>query len=432
MSDLQIIHADAAYVDGELCERVQIVVRDGVISDVGAQRDAASVLLNGRALLPGLVNAHSHAFQVGLRGQAEYYPPEGGDFWSWREEMYRLVERTDEDEFERLSRAAFDEMISAGITTVGEFHYFHHDASHRGYAMDERVRRAAAAAGIRLVLLESYYATGAIGRPLAGGQRHFDSRPVGAFWQQLEKLRAALDPRREHIGVAPHSIRAVPPDELVELRRLAPPEMPFHIHVEEQTREIEECVAAYGTSPLEFLIRNRLPGAGVTAVHCTHSRPEAMSRFLSQGGRVCVCPLTEGNLGDGIADLDTILSRAGGAVCIGTDSNVRIDLFEELRWLEFVQRLRRRRRGATAPGDGRLARQLLRCATENGAEALGIAAGALRAGSAADMITVEISDGDRRAAPPDALLNRLIFSGCARQVRDVMVAGRWVRESAQG
>ncbi|MCG3126775.1 MAG: 8-oxoguanine deaminase [Phycisphaerae bacterium] len=431
MSDAQIIHADAAYVENELVEHVQVVVRDGQIADVGAQCDAASVRLSGRALLPGLVNAHSHAFQVGLRGQAEYYPPEGGDFWSWREEMYRLVERTGGEEFERLCRAAFEEMLSAGITTVGEFHYFHHDANHRGYAMDERVRRAAAAAGIRLVLLQSYYATGAIGRPLAGGQRHFDSRPLDAFWKQLEALRATLDTRREHIGVAPHSIRAVPPDQLVELRRLAPPEMPFHIHVEEQTREIEECIAAYGSSPLEFLIRNRVPGAGMTAVHCTHSRPEAMSRFLAEGGRVCVCPLTEGNLGDGIADLDTILARAGGAVCIGTDSNVRIDLLEELRWLEFVQRLRRRRRGATAPPDGRLARQLLRCATENGAAALAVATGALRAGLAADMITVDLSDADRRSAPPDALLNRLIFSGSAADIRDVMVAGRWVRGPAQ-
>jgi formimidoylglutamate deiminase len=419
--------------------------------ETGAPDAAEAVtaeMLPNRALLPGFVNAHSHAFQRGLRGRGESFPnqptgPAGtvgmGSFWTWREAMYSLVESVDRDGVRELTLSAFREMRSAGITTVGEFHYLHHDdASESDWAFDGAVLEAAAEAGIRLVLLQTCYREGGPGRPLEPAQRRFRAGSVAAFAESLDRLAEALDPARQSLGVVAHSIRAVPPDEVVALwdeavRR----DLPFHMHVEEQVREIVECAAAYGARPMELLLERLDLTSGAsgasrfTAVHCTHTDPADMARFAAAGGNVCICPTTEANLGDGIADLPGILA-AGGRLSLGTDSNARISMLEEARWLELVQRLARERRGVLRDPHregGRVATTLLDAATVNGARALGILpageGGAVRPGAWADLVAFDLGHPELAGWDEETLLESIFLGAGDRAIAGTFVGGAW-------
>ncbi len=287
--------------------------------------------------------------------------------------MYGLVDRLDPDAFEALCLRTFREMRSAGITCVGEFHYFHHGADLTGWAFDERVLRAASEAGIRIALLEVYYRTGAIGQPLEGAQRRFGSPSTAAYWEQMDRLAGLLDPRTQTLGASVHSLRAASLEDLRsvydEARRR---DLPFHIHVEEQRREIEDALAFYGRRPMQLLLETLGTATDVTAVHCTHTDPEDMERFLAGGGTVCICPLTEGNLGDGIADIAGLprVRDLSGPVCLGSDSNARISMIEEMRWLEYAQRLATESRGVLRDGAGQVSRVLFESATATGARAV--------------------------------------------------------------
>src|SRR6185295_6795750 len=301
-----VLEADLTWTGLRFESDVQIAVgQDGRIEAVGSLGRSPDLRLHHRALLPGMVSSHSHAFQRGLRGRGETFPAGRGSFWSWREAMYGLVGRLDAEEFQALCLQTFREMRAAGITTVGEFHYFHHretgsDAA--DYAFDDLVLAAAAEAGIRIALIESYYRTGAVGQPLEGPQRRFGSPSTAAYWQQMDRLAKRLDPRRETLAASVHSLRAASLEDLAtiydEARRR---DLPFHIHVEEQRREIEDILAYYGQRPMALLLETLGTATDLTAVHCTHTDAEEMDRFLAAGGTVCLCPLTEGNLGDGIA-----------------------------------------------------------------------------------------------------------------------------------
>ena len=209
------------------------------------------------------------------------------------------------------------------------------------------------------MLLQAYYAAGGPGRPVEGAQRRFRSPSLDAYWRQMDRLAGLLDPQLQSLGVVAHSLRAATPDETAALHaEAARRDLPFHLHLEEQVREIEECLEAYGARPMELLLDRIEVTPRVTAVHCTHTAPEDMARFLARGrtgGTVCICPTTEANLGDGIADLPAIRA-AGGAICLGTDSNARISMIEEARWLELVQRLARERRGVVRDAGGALGR----------------------------------------------------------------------------
>jgi formimidoylglutamate deiminase len=388
-----------------------------------------------RALLPGFVDAHSHAFQRGLRGRGERFPAGAGSFWSWREEMYALVGALDRERLFDLSLAAFREMRAAGITAVGEFHYLHHDdAGAADFAFDEVVLAAAAAAPIRLVLLETYSAAGGIGRPLAGAQRRFACASPAAYWRQMDRLagRLAAD-GTQTLGAAAHSLRAVPLADLAALHAEARRRgLVFHLHLEEQRREIEECVAATGRRPIELLLALD-PGAETTAVHCTHSDPADLARFAAAGGHVCVCPLTEANLGDGIPPLAALLAAAPGAadrLCLGTDSNARISMVEEARWLEYGQRLAGERRGVLAAADGAVAPVLLAAATAGGARALGLAAGAIAPGRWADLLLLDLDHPDLAGTGADTLLAALLFGAGNDAVAATAVGGRWSGSAA--
>ena len=434
----------ARWLEAELTwtgERFERGVRIGIGDDgriaalerapAGSEGSAEQVeRLPGRALLPGFVNAHSHAFQRGLRGRGETFPQGAGSFWTWREAMYALVGSLDAESFRALSLRAFREMRAGGITTVGEFHYLHHAGDAADYELDEVLLDAAAEAGIRLVLLQTCYRQGGPGRPLEGAQRRFRSESLNAFLAQVDRLESRLDPRLQSLGLVAHSIRAASPDEVAELWSEAERRnLPFHMHVEEQVREIVECAAAYGARPMELLVDrlllDRLDRAPrFTAVHCTHTDRADMARFARAGANVCICPTTEANLADGIADLPGILG-GGGAVCLGTDSNARISMLEEARWLELVQRLARERRGVARDGAGRVATTLLDAATRNGARALGLDAGEIRPGAWADLAAIDLTHPELEGWSEDTLLESILLGCGDRVIAATCVGGSW-------
>ena len=425
MTAQKVIEADLTWTGRRFERGLQVVVgEDGRIEAVTTGRTATDRHAR-TALLPGFINAHSHAFQRGLRGQGERFPAGMGDFWTWREAMYALVERLDEPELFRQSRQAFEEMLDAGVTTVGEFHYMHHATGGTDYGLDRVVLDAAAAAGIRIVLLQCYYATGGIGRPLGPAQRRFRSTDVDAFWRQVDLLEPALDRRTQSLGVAPHSIRAASVEDIVALHTEARRRgLPFHMHVEEQRLEVEDCVAAYGGPPMRVL-GDALDIAGnLTAVHCTHTEGPDLARFLEAGGRICVNPLTEGNLGDGIPTLEPV-SAVVGHLALGTDSNARISLVEEMRWLEYGQRLRTEKRGALRGGDGLVAPTLLDAATAGGAGALGIEAGRVEPAHWADLAVIDLDHSSLAGCDPDYVAEALVTGGDNGVVLGTYVAGRW-------
>lgn len=405
--------------DGTTFQRDVVVhVRaDGTIAKVAKPQAAqrVSIALDHHALLPGFVNAHSHAFQRGLRREAQQFDAGAGNFWSWRETMYRLAESLDVDSFYETSKQCFSEMLRAGMTSVGEFHYLHHAGDDKRWAFDEAIVSAARDAGIRLVLIQTYYATGAIGRPLEGAQIRFGPVSRDEFVRQFNRIGAH--------AVACHSIRAVTIEDLKYFRDFARRNnLPFHIHVEEARKEISDCIEAYGTNPLRVLLNENLIDERVTAIHCTHSSPDDLREYIARGGRICLCPITEGNLSDGFPDLPTIRA-AKGYVCIGTDSNIRISMTEELRWLEFAQRLRREQRGIVVDRAHRSAAALRKIGSNSGAASLGLAAGVISPMAFADLIAVDLDHPSMRGCTEDSIFDSLIFGSGNGPISHVWVGG---------
>lgn len=429
----QILEADLTFTGQAFEAGIQIHVEGDKIRRVGRGLSPSPTLrLHGRALLPGFVNSHSHAFQRFLRGRGETFPQGAGSFWTWREAMYQLVENLDADRLFDISLQAFREMLRAGMTTVGEFHYVHHlNPENLDFAADGVVVAAAREAGIRLVLLQCFYKTGAIGQPLQGGQRRFATPDLDDFWRQLDHLAQRLNLPTESLGIAPHSIRAVPLPDLEALAKGANERgLFFHIHVEEQRQEIAASLNAYGQRPMELVFEKVFPhlrAEKVTAVHCTHSAPEDLAAYLAAGANVCLCPLTEANLGDGFSHLPAMTgAAASGQVAIGTDSNVRFSMLEEMRLLEFAQRLRREERGAIRDADGHIGRLLMRIATRGGARALGLAAGALEKDHLADFVTVNLEHPSLAYAPRETFEDALIFGASDEAIAEVCVGGNWL------
>jgi formimidoylglutamate deiminase len=314
------------------------------VTRVPRKRDNSSTVTADRLLLPGFVSAHSHAFQRALRGRAQ-----GSDFWGWRETMLAEAERQTPDTVRRGYERAYRELRAAGYTAVGEFHYL-------GLAEARAALAAATAAGIEIVLLLAAYERGGLDR--------FRQPSVAAYLEQVERLRAGGG----RVGLAPHSVRACSAAWLTELGRYAEREgLVLHIHADEQPREIEECLAEHGVRPIELLARTGCLGPHSTVVHATHASAGELELLSASGARVCLCPLTEGDLGDGFPPLEELRAR-DIPLCIGSDANVRVDPLEELRTLEGIARRQTGRR-EILPLD-----ELLRIGTSAGAEALGLAA----------------------------------------------------------
>ena len=419
-----ILRPSRVLLDGTVVSGMEIEIRGDRIGEI---RTATAPADWHVLLVPGFVNAHSHAFQRDLRGQGDRYPDGAGSFFTWRASMYALVDALDPERCRSISRRAFEEMLDAGITCVGEFHYVHHAADER-HALDEAVVRAARDAGIRLVLLHADYVRGDFdGRDLEGGQRRFDTGSIDDYLASLDRIDALVTGPSETVVPIVHSTRAVPIDRIrrvaEEARRRG---KVFHIHLEEVVAEIEACRAVHGCTPMRLLLEHGVVDRRTTAVHCTHSTAEDLADFARVGGGVCLCPNTEGNLGDGIPDLDAIRA-AGAAVSIGTDLNSRIGPMEDLRWIEYVQRIRHRRRGSMVDSEGDVASPLLAAATRNGAASLGIDAGSIETGRLADLAAFDLAHRTLDAVDDRNLPAALVFGTGPEAMCGTCVGGRWLR-----
>lgn len=380
--------------------------------------------LTGPAL-PGMANLHSHAFQRAMAGLAEVRGMSNAaddDFWSWRELMYRFLERLTPERAQAVARHLYIEMLKHGYTAVGEFHYVHDRSA------DMLLGHLAAAkeCGIAITLLPSLYRWSNFGKkPLQPRQVRFDSDP-GFVLKLLETIRPQSSPD-VNAGVSPHSLRAVDPGSLKELisgLKKSNPEAPIHIHAAEQTKEVEECIAALGKRPVEWLLENMKVDERWCLVHATHMTPEETGALAKSGATAGLCPTTEANLGDGIFPL-LAYRAAGGRYGIGGDSHVSRDPAEELRMLEYVQRLAARRRNLIVGEHTAAVGTTLWLEAAAGGRALGRKMGAIAPGLRADLVVLDPEHPDLSGRAGDAITNALIFSGGSNMVRDVLVGGAW-------
>lgn len=393
--------------------------------------------LPGRALLPGMVDVHSHSFQRSIRGKVESRKRNGPDFWSWRETMYHCALRLSPEDVYSVARMAFLEMLLAGITTVGEFHYLHRAPDGSAYSdpnlLGLAVIRAARDTGMRIVLLRSAYVRGGFRKEIEPGQRRFIESTPDEFLKNTEALISATkDDSGVTVGIAPHSIRAVPlhylrhVSEWACLRRV-----PVHMHVAEQPGELAESVAEYGAPPVRLLAEAELLHDRFTAVHAIHMEADEVRSLADARVIVCSCPTTERNLGDGILAADQLL-RSGIRIALGTDSHTQTDALENARELEYHLRLRDLERAVLETVTERpLAAELFDSATVHGASALGLNCGALQVGAPADFFTVDREDASIAGSDRSELLTNIVLSLSKRAIRDVAVDGRLVIHDGQ-
>lgn len=431
-----------AFVDGHWQRDVRIAVADGNIAALTVDTPAQAGDERHAIVLPGIPNLHSHAFQRAMAGRAERRGAGTDSFWSWREAMYALVARLTPAMVEAIAALAYAEMLEAGFTRVGEFHYLHHAPDGAPYAdpaeMAVALAAAAAQTGIGLTLLPVFYAHGGFGGAPAGpAQRRFLA-DIDGFARLHEGARRALAALPDAVlGLAPHSLRAVTPVELGALIAMATATpAPIHIHIAEQTAEVDACLAWSGARPVEWLLANTPVDPRWCLVHATHMTGAETAALAESGAVAGLCPITEANLGDGLFPAPAYVA-AGGAWGIGSDSNVRIDAAEELRWLEYGQRLIGRSRNVLAAGPGaHTGSDLLAAALTGGAQALGVPAG-LRVGAAADFVSLDAAHPDLAAAPDAALADGWIFAagraaidGVWRRGRQWVVGGRHIAREA--
>ena len=379
---------ERAWLPSGIASGVLVECDDGVITNVTADAQPAGDMLRG-LVLPGFANAHSHAFQRALRGRAA-----GGDFWEWRETMYALAAKLDPDNYYALARATYAEMALAGITTVGEFDYIHHS---------DALRAAARDAGVRLTLIDACYLAGGIGEPLLREQQRFSDGDVASWRKRVDALEEDANTR---IGVAAHSVRAVPAEDLAAIVDAAAGR-PLHIHLSEQPAENEACLKAYGVTPAALLAQHGFLGENTTVVHATHLTDADVA--LVGNVNVCLCPTTERDLADGIGP-----ARRLGRLSLGTDQNAVIDILAEAQALEMNERLASGRRGNFA------AAELVDALTNH--ESLGWNAGRIEPGMLCDLVTLR-TDTVRTAGADPAQLP--LVAGAA-DVSDVVVGGKKV------
>ena len=424
------------YVDGKFVGGGELLVSpEGFVlkSDDDLDRSSVTIVeMPGKALMPGFVNAHSHSFQRLIRGKAESRVVSGRDFWSWRGTMYYAASKLDPQQVYDVARMAFLEMVLAGTTTVGEFHYLHNAPDGRPYddpnLLGKQVIAAAESVGIRIVLLRTAYLRAGFELPPEPGQQRF-YESVKAFLENMTALvkEVSADRSTVHFGVAPHSVRAVPLGELHEITAWARANaLPVHMHVAEQVAENAACVLEYGSTPVDLLAGEKILGPDFTAVHGVHVTAEEIAMLASTETTICSCPTTERNLGDGFVRADEMLA-AGIRFALGSDSQAQIDPLEDARELEYHLRLLHQKRAILDQVGGKmLATHLFDSATANGARALAVPAGTLEPGRLADFITIDLDDSTIAGNSADDLLSTLVFSMSRTAIRDVVVGGRFI------
>ncbi|MBL0372471.1 formimidoylglutamate deiminase [Rhizobium sp. KVB221] len=406
---MAVVFAERALGPSGWLDNVRMTASEGRFTAIEANQQPVAGDEIHKLIVPGMANLHSHAFQRAMAGLAETRGPGDDSFWSWRNIMYRFALSMAPEQVEAVASQLYMEMLEAGFTRVGEFHYLHHDKSGEPYAdlaeMAARVAAASAQTGIGLTLLPVYYAnSGFGGAEPAEGQRRFINTP-DRYARLLEACRAIVG-RTDgaNLGIAPHSLRAVTPDSLRAVLPLMP-DGPIHIHISEQVKEVEDCIAWSGRRPVEWLLENFDVDARWCLIHATHMTDDE-TRAMAQSGAVAgLCPITEANLGDGTFPAAAFMD-AGGAWGIGSDSNILIGIADELRQLEYSQRLAHRARNVIAQPNGSTGRRLFDAAVSGGAQAMGASSG-LQVGNSADFASlrpkhVEFTD--------DRLLDRFIFA----------------------
>jgi formimidoylglutamate deiminase len=384
----------------------------------------------GRWVLPGMPNLHSHAFQRAMAGLAERKGRSDDSFWSWRETMYAFAAAIGPDELKAIAAQLYVEMLKAGYTQVCEFHYLHHQPDGTPYAQPEAMSlaliEAAREAGIALTLLPVLYISGGFdGRALTARQRRF-GHGVDGYLRLLDTLRQH-ESDHLRVGIALHSLRAVPETAMREvLASDIAKACPIHIHIAEQIGEVQDCLATRGARPVEWLFEHADVDARWCLVHATHLT-EAETRQLARSGAVAgLCPTTEANLGDGLFPL-AAYQDAGGTFGIGSDSHISVSPVEELRWLEYGQRLTSGHRNVAARAQGvSVGETLWRAALHGGAQASGMPVGELHSGARADLIVLDESSAMLAARDARSMLDCLLFAGNTPLVRDVMCGGEWV------
>jgi formimidoylglutamate deiminase len=424
------------YWNGEFVANGGVLVSDdGQFLEIPEKIDTVStriVDLKGKALLPGFVNVHSHSFQRLIRGKSESRIVSGKDFWSWRGTMYHAASQLDPQDVYNVARMTFLEMVFAGTTTVGEFHYLHNTPNGQPYddpnLLSKQVIAAAQSVGIRIVLLRTAYLRSGHKLPPDPGQmRFFES--TSAF---LENMRAIIrdcsaSSSEVRFGVAPHSVRAVP---LADLKKIAAwgrdNGLPLHMHVAEQVAENAACLREYGSTPVQLLGKEGLLGPDFTAVHAIHISADEVAMLAEANAIICSCPTTERNLGDGTIAADRVMA-AGISVAFGSDSQAQIDPLEDARELDYHLRLERQERAILDPiATQTLASRLFDCATLHGARSLGVPGGELKAGSYADFFTVDLNDVSIAGHSAEDLLPIIVFALNRSAIRDVVVNGRFI------
>ncbi|MFI0843577.1 formimidoylglutamate deiminase [Mesorhizobium sp. IMUNJ 23232] len=405
---------------------VRIVFDGGAITGVEAESKPAPTDERVAILIPAMPNLHSHAFQRGMAGLAETRGPGDDSFWSWREVMYRFALTMTPDQVEAVAAQLYMEMLEAGFGRVGEFHYLHHDRDGQPYAnvaeMAEHIAAAAAETGIGLTLLPVFYAhSGFGGLSPNEGQRRFIN-DIDSFRRLLEASRQIVSGMDDAVvGVAPHSLRAVTPEELATVAELGK-DGPIHIHVAEQTREVEDCIAWSGARPVEWLLANAPVDENWCLIHATHITEAETGAMAKSGAVAGLCPITEANLGDGTFSARPFLAQ-GGRFGIGSDSNVLIGVTDELRQLEYSQRLAHRQRNVLAAPGGSNGRALLDAALAGGNQALGGRPSGIAVGNAASLVSLDASHPSLAGKSGDSILDAWIFAAGAH-VDCVWAGGR--------
>lgn len=417
-------HCDLALIDGRIEEHVAITVAEGRFTSVrpDAARDPAATRLDGLTI-PGLANAHSHAFHRALRSRTQ---ADRGSFWTWRDIMYTAAERLDPDNYFRLARATFAEMTMAGMTVVGEFHYVHHQPDGSPYddpnAMTKALLAAASEVGIRMTLLDTLYLHGGLGdggyQPVSGVQRRYCDASAEDWATRLDSLQVTPD---QKIGAAIHSVRAVDPLAMKLVAEWAESTgASVHAHVSEQPAENEQCIAAHARTPTAVMHDCGVLTSRFTAVHATHLTASDVGLLADAGSFVCLCPTTERDLADGIGP-STELAAASIPMTLGSDSHAVIDHFEECRAVELDERLRSQRRGRHSSAE------LLDMATASGHAGLGWAdAGSIRPGHRADLVTIDLTSVRTAGSTPATSLATAVFAATAGDVSSVIIDGHHV------
>ncbi len=421
------ILAKKAFLHTGWADDVRLRIADGLIesTEIGCPVDPDDHVAS--VVIPGIANAHSHAFQRALAGHAEQRGPNDRDtFWNWRTQMYRLAGLIDADGLAAIARQAYSEMMAFGYTSVAEFHYLHGEPAGGGKmgATYRAIAAAAADTGIRLTYVPILYERAGFDRPAPTIEQRRFAMLADEFVDHYEYARETAE-LNTTVGIGAHSLRAVTKLSLRRLTDLAErDECPMHIHIAEQTAEVDQCLARHHARPVEWLLKEFSPNEHWCLVHATHVSDDELRSLCTSGAVVCLCPSTEANLGDGLFPLRSWLDQ-GGRIAIGSDSQITINPFEELRWLEYGQRLASRSRNVAAVHHSHTGRSLFEDVLEGGALACGHGAGQLRAGGHADLVTLDDESPMLAGHNTESILDALVFSGATLPIERVMVAGEW-------